>query len=174
MQPNLAESSLVHGRLGAGQMAGSHIHPMANRPFLLILLEDLFLLATLFAFKVDRVLCEPYRWSKGDYCTMKHAQPICGFHIAHQATLFIGMACCCGEEGSFQQEEKYYETIGGRRRLCLSKRLNNYIRHLPSATFKNTFSCVSRQLQTILILRISFRNPKLQCPQSSRAEPQQV
>lgn len=44
MQPTLAESSLVHGRLGADQVPGAHIHPMANMPFLLILLEDLALL----------------------------------------------------------------------------------------------------------------------------------
>lgn len=45
MQPYVAELSLVHGRLGAGQMAGLHIHPVVNRPFLLVLLEDLSLSA---------------------------------------------------------------------------------------------------------------------------------
>lgn len=58
MQPTLPESSLVHRRLGAGQMAGSHIHPMVNRPFILILLEGLSLSAKPFAFKVDRILRE--------------------------------------------------------------------------------------------------------------------
>lgn len=41
MQPTLAGSSLVHGKLGAGQMEGSRIHPMASRPFLLRVSEDI-------------------------------------------------------------------------------------------------------------------------------------
>lgn len=56
MQPTLAESSLVHGRSGSGQMAGLHTHLIFNRLHLLISLEDLSRSAKLYAFKVDRVL----------------------------------------------------------------------------------------------------------------------
>lgn len=83
-------------------MAGLHINHIVNGLHLLIPLEDLSLSAKVYAFKVDRLLCEAYRWSRGDYYTLKHAQPdFVVFRIAHQATLFVEMACRCGREGSF-------------------------------------------------------------------------
>lgn len=62
MQPTLAESSLVH-YTGSGQVAGAHIHLMANKLFPLILLEDLVLLT--------KTLC-----SHGGSCIVRGLLPV--------------------------------------------------------------------------------------------------
>lgn len=64
MQPTAAESSLMYGRLGAGQMAAHTSIPWSTG--LLILLEDLSLPAKLYSLKADRVLREAYGRSSGD------------------------------------------------------------------------------------------------------------